>query len=262
MLQVFPVPAFTDNYLWVIHDERHAVVVDPGDATPVIDYLVAHNLQLEAILVTHHHADHVGGIAALLDWHGADPPKVFGPTTENIPHRDVAVAEGMRVDLKMLGISLEVLDVPGHTAGHIAYFERTRQWLFSGDTIFAAGCGRLLGGTATQLHASLGRISQLPGETKLFCTHEYTLSNIRFARVADPDNAALAAREQTEQQRRQRGEPTLPTTVGVERASNPFLRCDTPAVKQSVFAHCPHLRADASSEQVFAALREWKNEFK
>lgn len=263
MLEVFPVPAFADNYLWVIHDDRYAIVVDPGDATPVIDFLTRKNLSLEAILVTHHHADHVGGIGALIDWFGASArPTVYGPARENIPHRDVAVVEGDVVRVGSLGIALEVLDVPGHTAGHVAYFEATRQWLFSGDTIFAAGCGRLLGGTAAALFSSLSRIGDLPSGTRIYCTHEYTLSNIRFARAVDGDNTELHARAKLEATRRERGEPTVPTTVALERATNPFLRTNTPTVRNSVIASSSgQLQDDATDLAVFAALREMKNQF-
>ncbi len=264
MLQVFPVPAFTDNYLWVIHDDQHAVVVDPGDATPVIDYLTRHSLALQAILVTHHHADHVGGIGALIDWFGSSArPTVYGPAHEQIPHRDVAVREGDVVKFDSLGVELKVLDVPGHTAGHVAYFEAARQWLFSGDTIFASGCGRLLGGTAAALFSSLSRIGDLPSETRIYCTHEYTLSNIRFALAVDGDNADLRTRATLEAARRERGEPTVPTTVALERATNPFLRTSTPTVRDSVITSSSGvLPRDASDLAVFAALREMKNQFK
>lgn len=264
MLQVFPVPAFADNYLWVVHDDRHAVVVDPGDATPVIDYLSRHNLILDAILVTHHHADHVGGIGALIDWFGPGArPTVYGPAQEQIPHLAVPVADGDVVKLDALGLTFDVLDVPGHTAGHVAYFEAKHQWLFSGDTIFAAGCGRLLGGTAQALFSSLSRIGALPSETRIYCTHEYTLSNIRFALVVDHDNPDLQARATLEAARRTRGEPTLPTTVALERATNPFLRTKIASVRDRVIASSSGaLRHDASDVAVFATLREMKDQFK
>jgi hydroxyacylglutathione hydrolase len=262
LLRVAPIPAFTDNYLWLIHDHACAVVVDPGDATPVIDFLVAHDLALLGILVTHHHADHVGGIGALLDWCGRNIP-VYGPANEPIPHRSHTVGEGDVVRFAPLSLTLNVMSLPGHTIGHIAYHDEARQRLFSGDTIFAAGCGRLLGGSAEELHRALMRIAALPPDTQLYGTHEYTLSNLKFALVVDTDNAALVARNEREGAKRARNEPTLPTTVALERATNPFLRCAENNIKLAVQrGFSANLPSNASPMLVFTALREWKNHFK
>ena len=189
-MHVHPVPAFSDNYLWVLHDDTHAVAIDPGDARPVIDYLAAQSLTLVAILCTHHHADHVGGVESLLDFlqlRGNIP--VYGPANERIPARTHALREGDRVAIPELSAHFSVLDVPGHTAGHIAY--HGHDLLFCGDTLFACGCGRLFEGTAAQMTASLTKLKSLPPQTKVFCAHEYTMGNIKFAEAVEPGNADL-----------------------------------------------------------------------
>ncbi len=253
-LQVVPVPAFADNYIWVIRDDQHAAVVDPGDADPVIAYLERESLEPVAILATHHHGDHVGGNAALLRRFRVP---VYGPRAERIDTVTEPLKEGDRVGLPALGLEFAVLEVPGHTAGHIAYVGHG--WLFCGDTLFACGCGRLFEGTAAQMHRSLGKLARLAADTQVFCAHEYTLSNIRFARAADGDNPALREREAREAGRRANGEPTLPSSIGLELATNPFLRCDDPAVQRAASAHAG--RALTDPVQVFATLREWKNRF-
>lgn len=258
MLQVHPVPAFSDNYLWVIHNGRDAAVVDPGDARPVIDYLAVRGLSLAAILCTHHHADHVGGVEPLLDFlelRGQIP--VFGPAGERIPARTQALREGDQVVIPQLPLELKVLDVPGHTAGHIAY--AGSDMLFCGDTLFACGCGRLFEGTAAQMTSSLAKLKSLPGHTRVYCAHEYTMANIRFAEAVEPGNADLELRKAFCGAKRHRNEPTLPSTISLELATNPFLRWDAPAVIAAASRRAG--RALSRDEEIFAEIREWKNHF-
>jgi len=254
MLNVVPISAFRDNYIWVIRNAQFAAVVDPGDATPVLDYLRRERLQLAAILNTHHHADHVGGNAELLA-HCSVP--VFGPSRENIATVTRPLSEGDTVDLPELTARFAVLDVPGHTAGHIAYYGANS--LFCGDTLFGCGCGRLFEGSAAQLYASLQKLAKLPDGTAVYCAHEYTLANIAFAQAVDPGNRELQERKTRDAASRARGLPTLPSTLALEMATNPFLRCDEPAVVQAASA----VAGEALTEpvQVFSVLREWKNRF-
>lgn len=253
-LQVTPVPAFNDNYLWLLHNATHAAVVDPGDAQAVEAALARLGLELAAILVTHHHGDHVGGLATLTG-HWAVP--VFGPAGEGIAGLTRELRGGDHVSVPELSLSLEVLDVPGHTRGHIAYAGDDR--VFCGDTLFACGCGRLFEGTPAQMHASLSRLASLPGDTRVYCAHEYTLANIRFAQAVEPDNAALADRAARDAATRQAGQPTVPSRIALERATNPFLRCSEPAVQRSASARAGRPLTDPV--EVFAVLREWKNNF-
>ena len=256
-MNLTPLPAFNDNYIWMFHDGRQAVVVDPGDAAPVEAALDAQGLQLAAILVTHHHADHVGGVDALRP--RLQGP-VYGPARERIPAPCEPLRDGDLISV--LGLSFEVIDVPGHTAGHIAYMQRGAEsapLLFCGDTLFSAGCGRLFEGTPAQMAASLARLNALPGDTRVCCTHEYTLSNLRFAAAVEPASAAVAEYTQACERRRQAGQPTLPSTLALERQINPFLRCAEPAVVDS--ARTQGARSDEEVE-VFAALREWKNRYR
>ncbi len=261
MLTVFPVPAFADNYLWVIHNGKNAVVVDPGDAVPVIDYLAKHHLQLSAILVTHHHADHVGGVGDLLDWCGQAMP-VWGPPTEKIPHRTAPAVSGKTVSIAALGLGFEILEVPGHTLGHIVYYEKNHGWLFCGDTLFAGGCGRLFEGTPLQMQNSLAKLRTLPAATEFFCAHEYTLSNLRFALAVEPNNIDLQQRIAADSAKRARGEPTLPSTIGLERATNPFMRWDAPdVIAAAVKKSGGQLSGQAAPAQIFGAIRVWKDHF-
>jgi hydroxyacylglutathione hydrolase len=281
-MKLIPLPAFQDNYLWLLHDGQRALVVDPGDAGPVQAHLAAHGLQLEAILVTHHHPDHIGGVDALRDATGA---RVWGPARERIPQPCTPLSEGDEVEV--LGLRFQVFDVPGHTAGHIAYYcpdpgplrttsgppEGDRSaWggpapnegaplLFCGDTLFSGGCGRLFEGTPAQMLASLTKLAALPGTTRVCCTHEYTLGNLKFATAVEPGNSQLVHYRQQCEERRSRGEPTLPSTIALENGINPFLRTRQPAVAQAAHGHDP--AADpADPVAVFAALRQWKNEFR
>jgi hydroxyacylglutathione hydrolase len=251
-LRIEPVPAFNDNYLWLATRDGLAFVVDPGDAEAIEETLAARKLQLATIVVTHHHGDHTGGVERLKRAHGAT---VYGPAGEPIPARDVALAEGDRVEL--LGVTFEVLDVPGHTRGHIAYHAPSIEVLFCGDTLFAGGCGRLFEGTPAQMHASLSRLARLPGATRVYCAHEYTVANLGFARAVEPDNAALARRLAEAEAMRVRGEPTVPSTIALERATNPFLRCDEPAVRAA--AERQRTGAGATAVDTFAAIRAWKD---
>ncbi len=254
MLAIHAVPAFNDNYLWVAANGQSAAVVDPGDAAPIERFLAANGLALTAILATHHHGDHVGGLQALkARW----KCPTFGPAGENIAGLDTRLAEGDHVEVPGLGAHFEILDVPGHTAGHIAYVGEGV--VFCGDTLFACGCGRLFEGTPAQMAASLAKIAALAGETRAYCAHEYTLANIRFAQAVEPGNAALEQRRARDAARRDRGEPTVPSTIAEERATNPFLRCAEPEVVASAERRAGQRLA--GPVEVFAILREWKNQF-
>jgi len=255
-LTVTPLPAFNDNYLWLLARGQEAAVVDPGDAAPVRRALDRHNLRLSAILVTHHHGDHVGGVLDLKSRTGA---RVYGPAGEQIEGVDIGLRGGEHAEV--LGADFRVIDVPGHTAGHIAYFVpgESPPRLFCGDTLFACGCGRMFGGTARQMLASLDALAALPPSTLVYCAHEYTLSNIRFALSVEPANAALRERAARDEATRQRGEPTVPSTIGLELATNPFLRCDVPEVRASI----THGTVDAVDRTaIFAALRKRKDNFR
>lgn len=257
-MQIISVPAFRDNYIWLVHDGRHALVVDPGDAVAVEEALFRLGLELGAILVTHHHPDHTGGLGALL---ARRMVPVFGPAGEAIEHVGHPVRDGDEIRIAAPAITLRVLEVPGHTAGHVAYhgIDIEPGLVFCGDTLFSAGCGRLFEGTPAQLAHSLARLAALPPDTRVYCTHEYTLSNLAFARAAEPDNPERDAWAAHCEALRARGEPTLPSTIGRERAINPFLRCDQPGVIDAVAAHAGRRPQDAL--ECLAHLRAWKDSF-
>jgi hydroxyacylglutathione hydrolase len=254
MPTIIPIPAFADNYIWTLREGGFAAVVDPGDAAPVIAYLERERLALSAILATHHHGDHVGGIRELTaHW----PVPVYGPAHETIPGRTRALAEGDAIIVPGIGIALSVLDIPGHTSGHIAFFGN--RVVFCGDTLFAAGCGRLFEGTPAQMLASLDKLAALPDATQVYCGHEYTESNLRFALAVEPASVTLQQRLAREQAKRAKGLPTLPTMIGEERTTNPFLRARDVAVRAAAEHHAG--RPLESPVAVFAELRAWKNSF-
>ncbi|MGY2959665.1 hydroxyacylglutathione hydrolase [Pseudomonas sp. TE36184] len=255
MIQISALPAFTDNYIWLLQEpqSRRCAVVDPGDAAPVLAWLKQNpGWTLSDILVTHHHHDHVGGVEALKRVSGAT---VYGPAHETIPARDVALQDNQSISV--LGWDFAVYAVPGHTLGHIAFYHPGV--LFCGDTLFAAGCGRLFEGTPAQMHASLQRLAALPADTRVYCTHEYTQSNLRFAQAVEPDNADIAERVENVNRLRARGEITLPSNLALEKRTNPFLRTAETSVKQK--ADERNGRDNRSGDEVFASLRAWKDKF-
>lgn len=256
-LQIDAVPAFRDNYIWLLYrpGATEAWAVDPGDASPLLAALRQKHLQLAGVLITHHHADHDGGVPALLEQFPA--LRVIGGDHGLSPHLNERHANKAMLDI--LDISFEVLEVPGHTLDHIAFYSKEAETLFCGDTLFAGGCGRLFEGTADQLYNSLSCLSRLPPRTRVFCAHEYTLANLKFARAVDPANEALAARQQSAESQRTRHEPTVPSTLGLELATNPFLRCHEPRIMAAVREQSGNVAPTAPA--IFAALRKWKDHF-
>jgi hydroxyacylglutathione hydrolase len=258
-MNLIALPALTDNYIWILHDGQRAIVVDPGDAAPVLGALTSMKLALMGILVTHHHPDHVAGLKGL---RSVLQGPIFGPADEVVPVAYTPVSEGNRLDLLDMGWT--VLDVPGHTSGHVAYVSDVPGLvdegpiLFCGDTLFSAGCGRLFEGTPSQMHHSLQRLAQLPGNTRVCCAHEYTLANLEFARAVEPQNSAAEAHRKWSLAQRALKLPTLPTTIACELAINPFLRCSEPDVIERALQHGA---VSNESLDVFTALRLWKNRF-
>lgn len=264
-MKLVALPAFADNYIWLLHDDRAAVVVDPAEGEPVIAALGERSLALAGILVTHHHGDHIGGVEALLEHFGTVP--IWGPSQERLAFEPgvpvTRVRDGEAIDL--LGLSFQVLETPGHTAGHVAYHLPGNRrpgepgLIFCGDTLFSAGCGRVFEGTPAQMHASLCRLAALPGDTRVCCAHEYTLSNLRFAAAVEPDNAEVQRHQAHCEALRAADQPTLPSTLLLEQAINPFLRCSQPSVRAAA-----RTRGAASDDPVavFTAIRAWKNEFR
>lgn len=254
---IVPIHAFNDNYIWALHNQRYAVLIDPGDAEPALAFLQKHNLKLAAILCTHHHGDHVSGNCKLRQVYNAP---VYGPQLEKIPCISQPVGEGSTVEIPELGIKLDVLHIPGHTLGHIAYLCDGN--LFCGDTLFGCGCGRLFEGTAAQLLQSLQRLASLPGETKVYCAHEYTEANIRFALACEPGNAQLQKRDENTRMLRASEQPTVPSTIALEMTTNPFLRCSTPEITQNLEQQSAQKLMLDDELAVFTALREWRNNFR
>ncbi len=256
MLEIKPVAAFRDNYIWLLINpgSRRVAIVDPGDAGPVLAALQASRLQPCAILLTHHHPDHVGGVAGLLEQFTVP---VYGPAAESIPTVSNGLQDGDQIHIEELAADFRILSIPGHTRGHIAY--HGQGMLFCGDTLFMAGCGRLFEGTAQQMLASLDRLCELPDSTLVYCGHEYTLANLRFAATVEPENADIQARNQASMARRAHGEPTVPATLALEKLTNPFLRARVPTVQAAAAKHAGRdLREPVS---VFAEIRAWKDNF-
>lgn len=255
MIQITALPAFTDNYIWLLKDPgtRRCAVVDPGDSAPVQAWL-AENPQwvLSDILITHHHHDHVGGVEQLKK---ATDAKVYGPASETIPARDAALKDNDRITV--LGHDFEIIAVPGHTLGHIAYYHHGL--LFCGDTLFSAGCGRLFEGTPKQMYTSLSRLAALPEDTQVYCTHEYTLSNLRFAAAVEPGNPDTLERLASVTQQREAGVITLPSTIALEKRTNPFLRTAETSVKEKADERTG--TDNSAPDMVFAVLRAWKDTF-
>ncbi len=256
---ISPISAFSDNYIWLVSKDRQALVVDPGQAAPVLQALKDQQLTLTSILLTHHHADHVGGVTELVEQTGA---KVWGPAGEVLPVCDTPLSEGDTFEDAQLQLKLSVFDIPGHTAGHIAFYGTfgSTPILFCGDTLFAAGCGRLFEGTPAQMDESLAKLANLPANSRVYCGHEYTLSNMRWACTVEPNNPALQHWQAHASEQRSLGQPTLPSSIELELACNPFLRARQPLVAQAAANWAQ--RELTSPVEVFAALREWKNNFR
>ena len=254
MHTIEPILTFTDNYVWMVgsSDSEAVAIIDPGEAAPVLKILSESRLKVAAILLTHHHEDHVGGVAEILREH---PAPVFGPGREKIPTVDHPVVGGDTVISPELDLELEVIDVPGHTSGHIAYLGPERA--FVGDTLFAGGCGRIFEGTPGQMHASLSMLASLPQKTVIYCAHEYTATNLRFALEVEPDNEILAERLETVRSARSEGRPTVPSFLAEELETNPFLRCNKPEIKAAA-EHRVGRSLDTDTD-VFAVVRRWKD---
>ena len=254
-ISIFPISAFEDNYIWCLHDQDSCVVVDPGDATPVLAYCQQHQLSLVGILITHHHWDHTGGIDALLDVFSDIP--VFGPNNPKITQITHALSQGDEIVLPVLGNQFSVIEVPGHNLDHIAYYGELG--LFCGDTLFSAGCGRLFEGTPEQMYQSLAKLTALPDETAVYCTHEYTLANISFALAVEPNNQDLQKFQGWAKGQRENSKPTLPSSIQRELTVNPFLRCHSVELVNNVSQN--KAQSLSSEQAVFAALRKWKDNF-
>lgn len=251
-MRIEPIPAFEDNYIWALRDGQQVAVIDPGEAAPVLRFLDTTESSLCAILVTHRHGDHTGGIAELRARH---PVPVYGPALEATEVVTHPLRDNERLTLQALGIDFEVLHLPGHTLGHVAYYRKGM--LFCGDVLFGAGCGRVFEGSLEQMHASLARIAALPADTRIYCAHEYTQSCLGFARTVEPGNSAIAARIARVAALRTAGEPSVPSTLAEELATNPFLRWHAPGVIAAAAERLGH--TPASDAETFAAIRIWRD---
>ena len=254
MLEIIPLPALKDNYIWLLKNEGHVAIIDPSEAGPVLNKLNSNKLTPVAILITHHHWDHVGGIGEITQKH--DIP-VYTPKTESVEGSTHPVGEGDVVSMPQLGLELNILDVPGHTAGAVAYY--TDDFVFSGDTLFTAGCGRLFEGTPPQMYNSLNKFKGLADSTLLYCGHEYTLANLQFAQAVEPDNKMIQERLTQTKIARERNEPTVPASMALEKETNPFLRCENAGVIESASNYVN--QSLTVPAEVFAAIRNWKNNF-
>lgn len=259
MLKIVPIPALTgtyDNYIWMLHDNEYAIVVDPGDATPVLAYLKAHHLKLCAILITHRHNDHIAGIPKLAEVYNS---RVYGPRSDMIPGITHCVDEGNVVAIDELDLRFDVLNVPGHLPEHLAYVGNGM--LFCGDVLFGCGCGKMFIGTPEEFHRSLQRFAVLPDDTKVYCAHEYTESNIRFALLCEPGNTQLQQRQRDAHAQRLQDLPTLPSTIALEKATNPFMRCGEAEIIANIARHFELESPPGDEVAVFAALRAWRDHF-
>lgn len=253
-MNIFPIPAFADNYIWTVHNDQYAIVVDPGDAGPVCNYLDECGLKLIAILITHHHRDHTGGIKDLVELYNTP---VYGPRREKIPCITHPLGEGDMVEFDKLKLRMNIIDIPGHTLGHIAYL-----WnggMFCGDTLFTCGCGKIFEGTPAQLHNSLLRLASLPDNTLVYCTHEYTELNLPFALICEPSNSKLKQRTEETHALRTQDKPTLPSTLGLEKATNPFLRCQEPEIIRNIEQQFAIKLPPNDELAVFTAMRKWRD---
>lgn len=254
--EIIPLPALKDNYIWLLKNKasQHVAIVDPSEATPVLDFITSENLIPIAIMITHHHWDHVGGIDAITEQFNIP---VYTPKTETVAGSTNPVGEGDVVLLPELEMSLNILDVPGHTSGAVAYY--TDKLVFSGDTLFTAGCGRMFEGTPPQMHASLAKFKALPDETLLYCGHEYTLANLKFAAAVEPANQLVQERLKQVEKARNLNQSTVPSTLAEEKATNPFLRCEETTVINAASQNAGKSLSKAA--EVFAAIRQWKDNF-
>ena len=258
LLEITAVPALQDNYIWIVHNDRHAAVVDPGEAQPVLAFLNARRLQLEAILCTHRHADHTGGIAKLREVYNVP---VYGRRHPGNPHITHDLRESGQLKLDAPAINFDIIEIPGHLDDHLAFI--APGILFCGDVLFGAGCGRNFEGTVAQLHHSLQRLAQLPGDTRVYCAHEYTAANLRFALACEPDNEAVQQRIAATRKMRAANQPTVPSTISLEKATNPFLRCTQPEIIRTLQQRglTDTSEIGVSELGVFTALRAWRNQF-
>lgn len=251
-LNITPIPAFSDNYIWLMQRGQKAAIVDPGDHRPVIEALEQHGLELAYILLTHHHADHIGGVNQLSRRYD---PTVFGPADERIPDHVMRVAQGDTVTLEDMGLAFSVIEVPAHTRSHIAFYGH--DMLFSGDTLFSIGCGKLFEGTPEQMQVAMDKLAALPDETRVYCGHEYTASNCEFALRVEPGNDALKRRHAEVLELRSRGDVSLPSTIGGERQANPFMRTRCDGVVSAARERSPGARPGA---ETLAVIRHWKDQ--
>lgn len=255
-LKIYPIPALKDNYIWAIINNKLSVaaIVDPGETQPVLDFLNENQLKLTAILITHHHWDHTNGVMELKN---TCKVPVYGPANSNIEGITTPLNDGDRVNLDTIGLPLNVLRIPGHTLDHIAYYGD--DMLFCGDTLFSAGCGRVFEGTMQQMHDSLQILAALPDQTKVYCAHEYTVNNLNFAKLVEPDNPHIQQHLDHAVSLREAGKVTLPSTLGDEKKFNPFLRTNTTDVVHTTAKECK--QSLSTPGEVFAALRHWKDNF-